>query len=128
MDEIDYSRVSGLLKKIPQKLSCEGSQQEPINGEITDASFMKILQKWKECFHARDIKFLDIGCGRGFLLYLASAYFAKDLSFSCGIDISEHRIEYFAYYLYCKLYQDYRSTCNNVVIILRDITKFESLV
>lgn len=128
MGDVEYQKVSDLLKKIPQKLSCEGSKNEPMNGEITDKSFLKILQIWKERFNVKNISFLDIGCGRGFLLYLARAFFDTNLSFSCGIDISEHRIQLFAYFIYCQFHENYRSICKNVVIILRDITRFESLV
>jgi len=128
LDSQRFSEMSGRLSKCAQKLTCEGSQQETVYGEITDCSFLKILQVWKSWNCSQSIRFLDIGCGSGFTLYLARAFFDRSLALSCGIDISTHRIEMFAYDIYCKLFELNEDNCKFTFFIIRDITKFHSLV
>jgi len=123
-----FNKTSHLLSTITSDLTCEGSSDETLYGEITDGSFLNILKKWNSLDNQQVVKYLDIGSGRGFTVFLARSFFEDRLVLSCGIDISLHRIEFFAYDIFCKLHEQDITNCTNVFFIQRDITLFETLV
>jgi tRNA G46 methylase TrmB len=123
-----FNKTSLLLKEVSSDLTCEGSSYETMNGEITDGTFLNILKKWNSFDNNQVVKYLDIGSGRGFTVFLARSFFEERLALSCGIEISQHRLELFAYFIYCKLHEKESTNCKNVFFIHRDITCFETLV
>lgn len=120
-----FNKTSLLLKEVSSDLTCEGSSYETMNGEITDGTFLNILKKWNSFDNNQVVKYLDIGSGRGFK---ERSFFEERLALSCGIEISQHRLELFAYFIYCKLHEKESTNCKNVFFIHRDITCFETLV
>jgi 16S rRNA G527 N7-methylase RsmG len=123
-----FNKTSLLLKEVASDLTCEGSTDETMNGEITDGTFLNILKKWNSFDNNQVVKYLDIGSGRGFTVFLARSFFEERLALSCVIEISQHRLELFAYFIYCKLHEKESTNCKNVFFIHRDITCFETLV
>jgi len=123
-----FNKTKILLTKLSSDFTCEGSSDETMNGEITNGSFLNILKKWNAFDNNQVVKYVDIGSGRGFTVFLARSFFEERLAFSCGIEISQHRLELFAYNIFCKLHEEDSTNCKNVFFIHRDITCFETLV